>query len=39
MDNGIPVEFEMPGEAFDFEDVTSVFEQAAAGMVAHKLMV
>ena len=31
MEDGGPVGFDMPGQAFDFEDVTSVFEHAATG--------
>ena len=38
MDNDIPAAFEMPGEAFEFEDVTSVFEKAGAGTLLRDLM-
>jgi hypothetical protein len=34
MENGVPIRSDMPGQTFDFEDVTSLFEKAAAGMLA-----
>lgn len=38
MEDGVSVGFEMPGQGFDFEEVTSVFEQAATGTLAYELM-
>jgi len=31
MENGFPIGLDMPGQAYDFEDVTSIFENAAVG--------
>jgi len=32
MENALAVEFEMPGEGYAFDDVTSLFLQAGTGM-------
>ena len=32
MEDGLPTQFEMPGNGFNFQDVTHLFEQAGVGM-------
>jgi hypothetical protein len=37
MEDDAPIGLDLPGDAFDFEDVTSIFEKAAAGTLVINL--